>query len=53
MVEVSELAAVVLVSVEEEVEEEEVELDALDVEADVEELADSTELEPSTVILPL
>lgn len=52
--EVSELVVVELVSVEEEeVEEEEVELEVVVGKADSEGLADSTELEPSTVILSL
>lgn len=52
VVEVSESVVVVLVSVEEEVEEEE-ELEVVVVDADDEGLADSTELEPSTVTLSL
>lgn len=52
-VEASELVAVVLISVEEEVKDEEVELDVVVVEADGEGLADSTELESSTVMLSL
>ena len=55
VVEVSEPVDVVLNTATEEVEEEEVELDAMvvAVDADAEELADSDELEPSTVILSL
>ena len=51
----SELLEVVLVSAEEEVEveEEEVELDVMVDEADSDALIDSTELEPSTVMLSL
>lgn len=53
MVDVPEAVVVVLLSVGEEVEEEEVELDALVVEVVGEGLADPTELEPSTVIRSL
>ena len=53
VVDIPEAVVVVLLSVGEEVEEEEVELDALVVEVVGEGLADSTELEPSTVIRSL
>ena len=53
VVDVPELVVTVLLPVAEEVEEEEVELDAVVIEKDDEELADPTESEPSTVILSL
>ena len=53
VVDIPEAVVVVLLSVGEEVEEEEVELDALVVEVVGEGLVDSTELEPSTVIRSL